>query len=71
MIHDIDVTYYFCGEERCAYKAKFEGSVKSHKSFVHGIDVIHYLCLEMRCNYEGKSGSQLKAHIASKHGRVF
>ena len=35
-IHDIDVTYYLCGEDGCDYKAKKGSNVFEHKRRLHG-----------------------------------
>ena len=65
--HNINVTYFNCGEADCTYKAKTAGDVKTHKAMIHDIDVTFYLCDFAGCDYKAKKCSSVKRHKQNIH----
>ena len=64
MVHDVDVTFYLCGDDGCEYKAKVTSSVRTHKAMVHDIDVTYYVCVVEGCDYKAKVAGNVRTHKA-------
>ena len=45
MIHDVDITYYLCGDGDCEFRAKVAHSVSAYKTITRDIDVNYYLLI--------------------------
>ncbi|GMI21927.1 hypothetical protein TeGR_g1133 [Tetraparma gracilis] len=73
--HDIGVTWFFCDEPECLFRAKTDNGVKQHKMQRHNKNITWFYCDVPGCtSYQGtypavaKTAAKIKAHKRLVHG---
>ena len=66
-VQDINVTWHYCDQDGCDYKAKQAGNLKQHKADVHDIDATWHHCDQDDCDFKAKIAANLKRHKLRKH----
>jgi len=66
--HLINVTWHYCDQVNCAFRAKTVDNLKNHQMYMHSINVVWHDCDVVECGFRAKTANQINRHRMFKHG---